>query len=651
MCVAGSSSPITVTDSSGKTIRLKGVPKRVVSLVPAATETLFALGAGELIVGLTLHDTYPWEVNTKTIVGGFFNPSPELIEKLQPDMILLSQSQSHRRIRERFADSGIALVQVDALTMNQGFEIIELLGKITGRNEEAAAKVCDIRTQLDLVSSKVAKIPEARRKRVMRLMGSDAIMTPGDGSFQNEFIRCAGGIPPSFGKSGAVVPVTKEEWMGFNPQLIFYCGPEWKLSKRYFDKPGWKDVDAVKNGSYAHFPCDLTCQASVRMGDFVSWLASVIYSEELANEQDNLGPDRAVRSRPLTIDLSYVRSAQVIDGTMRDFPTQTVLIDFTEPMNCLNSHAGSLSGITTVGNHYTSAPLTTKTHGLSIDALKESVCKIVERPPPSSSFLFTGAKIDNISIQKTQDKDMVVYALVTAGVTGNAVRAEVDEGRFDEPGTINVIILANMRLTPRAQAQALISATEAKSAALQDLDIRSTYSPRYQATGTGTDQMLVVEGRGETVDSGGGHSKLGELIARAVYRGVKESISLQNGLIAGRSVFQRSRERKIDLYELVSECDKFSREESSRIYPALEKLLLNPVHAGFLESAFALSTAYDAGLLQDLQSFQEMCKHTCEEIAGGKTDMWIQFVPEDFASKPIRMALDALLNGLHQQKR
>ncbi|MGO9572491.1 MAG: adenosylcobinamide amidohydrolase, partial [Desulfomonilaceae bacterium] len=282
---------------------------------------------------------------------------------------------------------------------------------------------------------------------------------------------------------------------------------------------------------------------------------------------------------------------------------------------------------------------------------KQSVCNITGRDVACTSFLYTGAKMDNLSVQNSRYEDMIVYALVTAGVQDNAVRASVDEGRFYEPGTINVIILTNMQLTPRALTRAMISATEAKSAALQDLDIRSSYSPTCQATGTGTDEVLVVEGRGRRVENAGGHSKLGELIAKAVYRGVKESVTLQNGLLTTRSVFQRLSERKIDLHGLVNECGKFSGAESYRIYADLERLLLNPVHAGFLESAFAVSAAYDSGLVTNLQSCQELCTHNGEAIAGCKIDTWTRFAPEDFASKPICMALDALLNGLYHKKR
>lgn len=646
---SAASPPLTITDSGGKKINLKQAPKRVVSLVPGATEVFFALGTGDLIVGLTYHDTHPREAGAKTIVGGFFNPSAELIEKLKPDVILLSSFQD--KIRQRFADSKIALIQVDAPTIEAGFSMIELLGKLADKNEAAAALIKHIKQQFDLVSRKVAKIPEAKRKRVMRLMGSDTIMTPGADSFQNELIRIAGGIPPSLGKSGQVVPITLEEWTNFNPQLIYYCGNEWQLSKKLFDKPGWKDVEAVRNTNYVKFPCELTCRASVNMGNFVSWLAGAIYPEELGKEGLNLARDGALRIRPISLDLPYIKSAQVIDGVVHDFPTQTLVIDFVEPMSVVNTFSGSGTGITTVGNHYFSPPLWRMGHGLSLDALKENVCKLIDRAPETTSLLYTGAKMENLSVQRMQFKDLTVYAFVTAGVETNAIRSAVDEGKFYEPGTINVIILTNMCLTPRAQTRAIISATEAKSAALQDLDIRSSYSPRYQATGTGTDEVLVVEGIGKSLDNAGGHSKLGELISKAVYAGVKESISLQNGLVSGRSVFQRLSERKIDLYGLVMKSNKFAGEDCSRIYADLEMLLLEPQYAGFMETAFAAGDAFNSGVVRDLQLFQDSCKSVSKQISGAKVDTWIEFVPEDTAVKPIRLALDALLNGLYHKKR
>lgn len=439
--------------------------------------------------------------------------------------------------------------------------------------------------------------------------------------------------------------------MKFDPQVVYYCGHERSLSRKFFDKPGWKDVQAVRKGNIECFPCSLTCRASVHMGDFVQWLAGVIYAEEFREEKTKISPDRALKSRLLTIDLPYVKSAQVMEGTLNDFPTQTLCIDFVEPMACLNSLEGSVSGVMTAGNHYSSPPLWKRPHRVTIEDLKREACRIVERDPSTSSFLYTGARMDSLAVVKTEYKDMKVFALDTAGVKGNAMRAGVDNGVHYEPGTINIVLLTNMRLTARARTRAIISATEAKSAALQDLDIRSTYSSRYQATGTGTDEVLVVEGRGPTIECTGGHCKMGDLISKAVYQAVKESISLQSGVVSGRSVFQRIEDRKIDLQALVTECGKFSREEGARIHRNLQRLLLDPVYAGFLESAFAIGAAHDAGLVCDLQSFRNMCRNQSDKVGGGKTDTWIPFTPESFASEPVRMALDALIDGLYRKER
>ncbi len=163
-------------------------------------------------------------------------------------------------------------------------------------------------------------------------------------------------------------------------------------------------------------------------------------------------------------------------------------------------------------------------------------------------------------------------------------------------------------------------------------------------------KCLSVQGRGKKVENAGGHSKLGELISKTVYRGVKESVALQNGLQSGRSVFRRLKERKIDLYALVTQCNKFNSEEASHMCADLERLLLDPVHAGLVEQAFALSDACQSGLVRDLQSFQDSCRDRCEAICGTKVDTWIRFVPEDLASKPVCMAFDALLNGLYHKR-
>ncbi|GAH97673.1 unnamed protein product, partial [marine sediment metagenome] len=110
------------------------------------------------------------------------------------------------------------------------------------------------------------------------------VMVPGDDSFQNEMIRAAGGIPPVLGKKGNIVVVTREEWKRFNPQVIYGCGDDRGTAKKFFNLPGWKNVDAVKNGKIFYFPCDLTCRASTKTGYFVSWLSAKVYEDEFSRK-------------------------------------------------------------------------------------------------------------------------------------------------------------------------------------------------------------------------------------------------------------------------------------------------------------------------------------------------------------------------------
>jgi adenosylcobinamide hydrolase len=142
--------------------------------------------------------------------------------------------------------------------------------------------------------------------------------------------------------------------------------------------------------------------------------------------------------------------------------------------------------------------------------------------------LGTGVDMDNVVVKTMEYSGLWVTSFVTAGVKTNAMRAGLDEaGKFtcrDREATINIILLTNAKLTAGAMARALITITEAKVAALQDLDVRSSYNPKAQATGTGTDNAVIIPGWGPLITYTGGHSKIGELMAKTVYEAVKEAI-------------------------------------------------------------------------------------------------------------------------------
>jgi ABC-type Fe3+-hydroxamate transport system substrate-binding protein/adenosylcobinamide amidohydrolase len=637
--------PVTLTDAQGNKITVNEKPSKVVSLVPSITEIIFKIGAGDAVRAVTYHDTHPPEAATKEIVGGFFSPSLKAIKAMRPDVIFYSRF--HKQIKDKLGHGKCQLINLETDSMADSYKNIRILGRIFNKEDEAKKVVDRIKNELQIITKKVARIPQSKRKRVIRLMGRDEVMTPGDDSFQNEMIRAAGGIPPALGKKGNIVVITKEEWIRFNPQVIYGCGGDRETARKFFDRPGWKGVDAVKNGKIFWFPCDLTCRASTNSGYFVSWLSSRIYTDEFSNKEDQVLDEKIFKSRKLKLDLDYIKDIRISYSHIHDFLNKTLIIDFKEPLPVVSTLEGERKGIESVGNHYSPPSCWGIGHKSGLSGVRKRVYQVIGKSEETANFLFTGADMDNLAIKHENFRDMEVYALVTAGVQSNAVRMSKDEGRFYEPGTINIIILPNMGLTPRAMTRAIISATEAKTAALQYLDIRSAYSSLYnQATGTGTDNIIVVQGTGVRIDNAGGHSKMGELIARAVYEGVQEAIYKQNGIVNSRNIFQRLKDRKISIYGLVSETKCDCIYEKSGLGGAIEKILLDPRYACFIEASFAISDSYERGLICDLGAYELWCKDVAEEISGKKIAQLSDVVETDGMPVVLKMALNAVLNGL-----
>lgn len=644
--VAALAARIQVQDGIGATLVFDQPPQKIVSLVPTASEILVTIGAGDRLKGATYHDVTLSGSDKREVVGGFFNPCYAHVKKMHPDLLITASF--HSRIIEDAKAFGLKVFVYDTKSLGRAWAQMKTLGRITGHEARALDLVKKNMDNLAHVKAKLAKA-KVKHKRVMRLMGRDSIMTPGADTFQAEMIRAAGGQAPDFGKTGKIVPVTLEEWIRFNPQVIYGCGDDKPVAEKFFPKPGWKDVDAVRNHQIYYLPCDLTCRASVHTSDFVAHLSSLIYTQEFADAKNDVHPSGIIDETPLERDISkdlpYVEKASIVNAYVFDYPNKTLAVDLKTPMTVLSTLEGRRDNITTVGNHYTPPPTWMPGHLPGINSVRTRILGAIGKKAETTALLMTGADMGNLSIQTRKFKDMKVTALVTAGVMSNAVRMGTYEGMFYEPGTINILIFTNMHLTPRAMSRAIISATEAKTALLEDLDIRSSYSgAKHPATGTGTDNILVVEGQGSTIGNAGGHSKMGELIAKAVYAGVKNAVEKQNGILAGRHVVQRLKERNISIYAITSEAQCNCRQKKSEFNAMVEHLLLTKEVSGFMESALSLSDAYERGQVQSLDAFDLWCGHMAEKIAGRPIDI-MDVTRDDRVPIVIKKALNAVMTG------
>nr|WP_321401267.1 helical backbone metal receptor [uncultured Desulfobacter sp.] len=637
---------VQVQDSTGATLVFDQPPQRIVSLVPTASEILVAIGAGDRLKGCTYHDVTLAGSDNRTVVGGFFNPSYVHVKALHPDLLIVASF--HDQIIADAKASGRNVFVYDTTSLNQAWTQMENLGRITGDDARARELVKQNKENLAHVNAKLDKA-KVTPKRVMRLMGRDQIMTPGPDTFQAEMIRAAGGLAPDFGKTGNILPVTLDEWTRFNPQVIYGCGDDKLVAEKFFSTPGWKNVDAVKNHRIYYLACDLTCRASVHTADFVAYLSSLIYTKEFADAKNDVHPSGIIGETPLEHDISpdlpYVANASIINAYVFDYPNKTLVVDLKSPMTVLSTLEGWREHITTVGNHYTPPPTWMTGHLAGIGPLRTRILGAIGKKAETTSLLMTGADMDNLAVRTENFKEMTVTALVTAGVMSNAVRMGEDEGMFYEPGTINILILTNMRLTHRAMARAIISATEAKTALLEDLDIRSKYSGvQHSATGTGTDNILVVQGQGCAIDNAGGHSKMGELIAKAVYAGVKDAVAKQNGILPGRHVIQRLKERNISIYEITAGAQCDCHQQKSEFNAMVEHLLLNKAVSGFMASALSLSDAYERGQVKNLDAFDLWCGQMAQKIAGRPIDI-VDMIQDRDIPIVVKKALNAVMAG------
>ncbi len=215
---------------------------------------------------------------------------------------------------------------------------------------------------------------------------------------------------------------------------------------------------------------------------------------------------------------------EIVNHQVGGIPANALIIDLPEARKVLSSRDG-FRKIKVVCNCYVPESIWQFFHAQpnSWQAYLKEVLQGVDLSPDEVTALSTGVNMEDLAWREEVFDEFWVLAFVTAGVKTNAMRIGKDKasdiernGQFEKVGTINTILLTNASLDLTTLAASFITITEAKNVALQELDVRSSYNPEWLATGTGTDQIVVVSGQEGECTYVGGHSKLGELMAQAV---------------------------------------------------------------------------------------------------------------------------------------
>ncbi len=211
----GGKYPLTITDFEGRKVTIKSEPQRIISLAPSITETLFYIGAGNKVVGVTTFDDYPPQVKNITKIGGFSNPNIEVIASLKPDLII--GTSMHLRFLNQLQQIASVII-VDPKNLNGIYKQIELLGEVTNREEYAQSVVEQMKAKVTEITSMVTAENQTKPK-VLFITWWNPIYVPGNGTFQGQLIELAGG-KNIFSDLKGWAQVNMEQILARNPDII-----------------------------------------------------------------------------------------------------------------------------------------------------------------------------------------------------------------------------------------------------------------------------------------------------------------------------------------------------------------------------------------------------------------------------------------------
>lgn len=277
-----STGTIQLSDGLERPVSLEEPAQRIVSLAPSATEILFAIGAGEQVVGRDSFSNYPESVADLPDVGGSMGDySFEAIASLDPDLVVLSEINTPEQVKS-LEDLGLTVYYLKNPADLAGLTpMLEAAGRMTGREKEAADLAASLEDRVAKVTETIAQA-QTTPKVFYELDGSDAAKpwTSGPGTFMDQMIRMAGGENVGAAMQDAWAQISLEQLLVADPDLILLGDAAYGMTvEQVLTRPGWQTLSAVQNGSIHAFNDDLVSRPGPRLVDGLEELARLIHPE------------------------------------------------------------------------------------------------------------------------------------------------------------------------------------------------------------------------------------------------------------------------------------------------------------------------------------------------------------------------------------
>jgi iron complex transport system substrate-binding protein len=244
--------PATViTDETGRRVAIPADAKRVVTLAPDLTETIYMLGLEDKLAGDTDYCDTPAAAKLKPHVGGPQNPNLEAIVALHPDLVLATTSINRSETVDALAKIGVAVYTANPHTVRGMLASTKRIAELIGAPEQGAKLVAQSQARLDAISARLADVPLVH---VLFVVWENPLITIGQNTFIADALRCAGGESVVLAKQNWP-QISFEEVVRLEPEYIVFSSSHTGFGAQELaalrTKAGWKDLRAVELGRIA----------------------------------------------------------------------------------------------------------------------------------------------------------------------------------------------------------------------------------------------------------------------------------------------------------------------------------------------------------------------------------------------------------------
>ncbi len=261
-------------------------PRRIVSLAPSVTETLFALGFADRLVGVTTYCDYPPEARQLPKIGGFMNPSLEAIFAKHPDLVIGVSGATDPISAREMERLGLNVKLISLANLREILNSIRTLAQLLGNPQAGEKLASKITLKIDDVKR---RIELARRRSVLMVVGTHPVIAVGGKNFIDELVTLAGGENIAGNSSQPWLNLPDEYVVAKAPQVIIEAGmgSERENSTRRWDD--LKSIPAVREKRVYAYGSDKILRPGPRVGDALAELARLIHPECFSSNKGYAG--------------------------------------------------------------------------------------------------------------------------------------------------------------------------------------------------------------------------------------------------------------------------------------------------------------------------------------------------------------------------